>query len=58
MQKHNLVKGVSLVEDKLVDCATSQYGKQEDHSPKQHAEQYTSWPLVHKILENLREHHL
>ena len=28
MQKHNLVKGVPLLEDKLADCVACQYGKQ------------------------------
>nr|GMC73988.1 Retrovirus-related Pol polyprotein from transposon TNT 1-94 [Ipomoea batatas] len=28
MQKHNLVRGVTLLEDKLADCVACQYGKQ------------------------------
>ncbi|KAK9212613.1 hypothetical protein WN943_001995 [Citrus x changshan-huyou] len=44
MQKHNLVKGVPLLEDKLADCVACQYGKQ----TKKHFPQ-TTWKSTHKL---------
>jgi len=41
MQKHALVKGVPLLEDKLFDCVACQYGKQiRLPFPKQRGEQH------------------
>ena len=44
MQKHNLVKGVPLLEDKLADCVACQYGKQTRIPFPQ-----TAWRAMHKL---------
>ena len=44
MQRHNLVKGVPLLEDKLADCVDCQYGKQTRKLFPQ-----TIWKSAHKL---------
>ena len=44
MQKHNLVKGVPLLEGKLVDCVACQYGKQTRKPFPQ-----TTWRVTNKL---------
>ena len=44
MQKHDLVKGVPLLEEKLADCVACQYGKQIKRPFPQ-----TAWRAKHKL---------